>query len=149
MNPSTDCERVRLHLMARRDGETVPEAAAPHPDAEQHLAFCSSCSRWLQDLESMNSRFQGVSYADAHVDLWTALESRIRPSEPRLPGTNRLALIGACGLGFRALQLMVDLPLPLLHPLVPMAVAAAALWQFAGDPLRIQTFAPELEKRGA
>jgi hypothetical protein len=39
--------------------------------------------------------------------------------------------------------------LPVLHPLVPLAAAVAALWQISGDPLAIETAAPELQKRGA
>jgi hypothetical protein len=33
-------------------------------------------------------------------------------------------------------------------PLVPLAAAVAALWQISGDPLAIETSAPELQKRG-
>jgi hypothetical protein len=36
----------------------------------------------------------------------------------------------------------------MLHPLVPLAAAVAALWQISGDPLAIETSAPELQKRG-
>jgi hypothetical protein len=61
---------------------------------------------------------------------------------------HRLWLIGALVIAWRALQLMFDLPLPMLHPLVPLAAAVAALWQISGDPLAIETSAPELQKRG-
>ena len=57
-------------------------------------------------------------------------------------------VVAAFMLGWRALQLLIDLPFPLLHPLVPLACALAALWVIARDPLAIETFAPELQKRG-
>jgi hypothetical protein len=52
-------------------------------------------------------------------------------------------------LGWRALQLFVDVPIAMVHPLVPIAAAVAAVWLVMGDALAIQTSAPELQKRGA
>ncbi|HEU4891376.1 MAG TPA: hypothetical protein VFT47_07485 [Vicinamibacterales bacterium] len=144
MNPGTDCERVRPQLMAALDGESVPDVT----DARQHLSSCSSCERWLKDLESMNSRFHAVSYPRSQVDLWAGVEDRIRLPDASLARRHRLWLIGALVIAWRALQLMFDLPLPMLHPLVPLAAAVAALWQISGDPLAIETAAPELQKRG-
>ena len=148
MNPSTDCDRVRLHLMAARDGEAGPGTADPGPDPRRHLASCSSCERWVRDFESMNSRFKGVSYPLSQADLWTRVEGRLRQSDTTHRVTRRLWIIGAVVLGWRAVQLLIDLPFPVLHPLVPLAGAIAALWLIARDPLAIETFAPELQKRG-
>ena len=148
MNPGTDCERVRIQLMAALDGETAPDIADPPSEARQHLSSCAACSRWLKDLESMNSRFQRVSYPGAPVDLWARVADRIHESDTSPTVTQRLWIIGAFVLGWRALQLLTDLPFPMLHPLVPLAGAIAALWLIAADPLAIETVAPELEKRG-
>ncbi len=149
MNPSTECERVRLLLMAALDGEAVPSAPDQRSDAQQHLTSCSSCHTWLRDLEAMNNRFQRVSYPDAHEDLWAGVEGRLRESTARQQGMHRLWLIVALVLGWRALQLLIDLPFPALHPVVPLASAIAALWLIACNPFAIETFAPELHKRGA
>ena len=146
MNPGTNCERVRLQLMAELDGETVPTIDDPRADARQHLVSCASCSQWLQDVESLHSRFHRASYPDAQVELWGPLEGRLRPSDARLTAPHRLMLIGAFVLGWRALQLLIDLPFPILHPIMPAAGAMAALWLIARDPLAIETFAPELQK---
>ena len=62
--------------------------------------------------------------------------------------TRRFRMIAASVLAWRAVQLLIDLPFPMLHPLVPLACALAALWVIARDPLAIETFAPELQKRG-
>ena len=148
MNPGTDCERVRLQLMSALDGETDPEATDPRPAARQHLAACSSCQRWLKDLESMNSQFHAVLYPRPQLDLWAAVEERIRLPDTSPTSTHLLWLIGALVIAWRALQLLFDLPWPMLHPLVPLAAAVAALWQISNDPLAIVTAAPELQKRG-
>ena len=145
MNPGTDCDRVRLQLMAARDGEAGPGITDPHTDPHRHLASCPSCERWLKDFESMNSRFQGVSYPGTQADLWAGVENRLRHSDVTLT-TRRLWIVGAFVLGWRALELAIDLPFPMLHPLVPLAGAVAALWLTARDPLAIETFAPELQR---
>lgn len=148
MNPATDCERVRLELMTALDGEAVPAVGEPQTGARQHLLSCSSCRQWLQGLESLNSRLQHASYPEAQTDLWRTVADRLRQSETTLSVTHRLWLIGTLMLGWRALQLLIDLPFPTLHPLVPLAGGMAALWLIARDPLAIETFAPELQKRG-
>ena len=144
MNTSTDCERLRIALMASFDGESGPQSAPDHP----HLSTCASCRRWLQDLQSMTGQLQGLSYRSAPVDLWSAVEGRIRDAEPGLDLSRQLWPIGVIVVAWRALQLFVDLPVPELHPFVPLVATAVAAWLVAGDPLAIETSAPELEKRG-
>jgi predicted anti-sigma-YlaC factor YlaD len=144
VNTSIDCERVRMTLMASLDGESDPRST---PDG-QHLSTCVSCRDWVKGLESMNGQLQDLSYPSARVDLWTAVEGRIRKSEPRLTLPRRLWPIVAIVVVWRALQLFVDLPMPVLHLLVTLAATVAALSLVAGDLLAIETWAPELEKRG-
>ena len=146
MNSGSDCDRVRLQLMAAHDGVAMPGSVDPHSDPRQHLASCSSCDRWLREFESMNGRFQGVSYPGAQTDLWTGIEARLRQRETTREVTRRFRIIAASVLAWRAVQLLIDLPFPMLHPLVPLACALAALWVIARDPLAIETFAPELQK---
>ncbi len=81
------------------------------------------------------------------MDLWTAVEARVHHVDQK-GVVERLLPITALVVAWRALQLFVDVPLPMLHPLVTLAAEIAAVWQMAGDPLAIETFAPELEKRG-
>ena len=144
MNQHTDCDRARLQLMAALDGEA---ASAAEPTAE-HLSTCSSCRQWLAELESMSGRLHTLSYPAASLDLWADVQRRIGQPDRTAVSPHRLLAIGILVLAWRALQLLFDLPFPLLHPLVPMAGAVAALWHVAGDPLAIATFAPELQKRG-
>jgi predicted anti-sigma-YlaC factor YlaD len=144
VNTGTDCERVRMTLMASLDGESDPGS---EPD-RQHLSTCLLCQGWLKNLQSMTGQLQGLSYPDAHVDLWTAVEGRIRQHEQRLHLPRRLWPIVAIVLAWRAFELFADLPIPALHPFVPLAAAVAFVWLVAGDPLAIETSAPELQKRG-
>ena len=144
MKPDTGCERVRLQLMAALDGE-VDEASAAD---REHLSGCSPCQRWVSDLEAMDGRLRRLAYPDARVDLWASVETRIREIDAKPDALRRLWIIGSLLLAWRVLQLLINLPLPALHPLVPFAAGAAALWQLAGDPLAVKTFAPELQKRG-
>jgi hypothetical protein len=130
--------------MALLDGEA---AALSNPDRE-HLSTCSSCQRWLADLESMTAQFQDLSYPDAQIDLWAAVEGRIGQADPIASLPQRLWPIGALLLGWRALQLSIDLPMPVLHLSVPFAAAVviAVVWKVGGDPLAIATCVPELRK---
>ena len=144
MNLSTECERVRVTLMAVFDGEGGQESAADR----QHVLTCAPCRRWLEDMQSMTTQLQGLPYQHARMDLWLFVEGRIHDSEQRLTLTRQLWPVGALLLVWRAVQLFVDLPVPMLHPLVPLAAAVVAVWLVAGDPLAIETSAPELQKRG-
>ena len=144
MTTSTECERLRLERMAWFDGEG---AALSEPQRE-HFSTCSSCQRWLAQFESMTAQLQDLEYPGNGTDLWTTVKTRIDQPDPTPWRTHRLWSIGALLLGGRALQLSVDLPIPLLQLLVPLAAASAIviLWKVAGDPLTIETWAPELRK---
>lgn len=144
MNTNPLCETARMAFMASRDGESDARSA----DHEQHLVDCSSCRRWAKDLESMSGQLQALSYPDARVDLWPAVEGRIREQSQGSLFPRLLWPIGVVVLAWRALQLFFDLPVPLLHPLVTIAALVATLWLVARGLLAIETSAPELEKRG-
>lgn len=145
MKSSSDCERVRVALMASLDGE----AAASSADDQLHMSTCASCRAWFDELQRMTGQLHGLSYPPVQRDLWTAVAEQIGHEAERRDLPRRLWAIGGIALGWRAIQLLVDVPLPLVHPVVPLAAVAAALWFVTGDALAIQTSAPELQKRGA
>jgi hypothetical protein len=134
--------------MAALDGEAGPDAVDLPPDWRTHVASCASCREWVRDLESMGARLRRVEYPDPPRDLWGPVAGRLRQPDSQSTVPYRLLTVGALVLCWRALQLLIDLPLPALHPLVPLACVSAALWQIASDSLAIATCAPELGKEG-
>ena len=142
MKHDIECVRVRLDLMAAFDGE-APDAVANH---EAHVASCPDCRRWLQDLAAVSVRFKGTVYPESGADLWRVVQNRLRSSETTAPMFTLYA-IGALCVGGRLLQLFADLPLP-IGQLIPLAAIVAVLSRVLRNPLAIQTFAPELRKRG-
>ena len=142
MNTNPLCESVRMAFMASVDGESDARSAAH----EQHLLNCSPCRRWLEDAQTMTNQLRDLSYPYARVDLWPAVQDSISQLQQR--SFPRLWPIGAIVLAWRALQLFVDLPVPLLLSLVLLLALFMTLWLIAQDPLAIETSAPELEKRG-
>ena len=100
-----------------------------------------------EDLQ-LQERLQSLRYPEVRKDLWPAVSERIQQVHDGGSIVRRLLPIAAVVVAWRVLQLMFDLPLPLLHPIVPLAAAIWAIRQLAGDPLAIETSAPELHKRG-
>jgi hypothetical protein len=100
-----------------------------------------------EDLQ-LQERLQSLRYPEAGQNLWPAVRERLQPSANDGLIVRRLVPTAVLVIVWRALQLLFDLPLPVLHPIVPLVAAAWAVWQLAGDPLAIETTAPELQKRG-
>jgi anti-sigma factor RsiW len=130
--------------MAAADGEADPGVAA----AREHLSSCTSCQAWHANWQSLTARIGGLSYEATDVDLWPAVKDRLQPSAQTPPLAHQLWPIAVALLVWRALQLFIDLPMPVLHPLVPLAAAVVAAWRVGRVLLTIETSAPELQKRG-
>lgn len=96
----------------------------------------------------LQERLQSLRYPEVRQDLWPAVSERIQLVDDDASIVRRLLPIAAMVVAWRALQLLFDLPFPLLHPIVPLAAAVWAVGQLAGDPLAIETSVPELHKRG-
>ena len=144
MNTHADCDRVRMRLMASIDGEADLGLAADR----EHTTSCPACRQWFASFESLRGQLQDLPYQDTGADLWPAVQDRIHTPDRLSPLVHQLWPIVAMVLGWRALQLFIDLPMPALHPIVPLVAAAAVAWRIGGDLLAIETFAPELRKRG-
>lgn len=144
MNTTVDCERVRRVLMAALDGEGQPPAGQD----QAHLATCASCAQWLEDMRSAAAGVQALTYPAVTKDLWPAVERRIQAHAQRRPLPGWVWPLGAGVLGWRVLQLFVDLPIPVLHPIGQLVAVVIALWLMTGHFLAIETSAPELQKRG-
>jgi len=136
-----DCHGVRMSLTAALDGER--EIA---PADRQHLSTCSSCGRWFADMQSMAAQLHDLAYPAMRGDLWPNVEDGIGSSNQHAAEMRRLIAVGCVLFAWRGLQLLVDLPIPALHPLVPFVVTVLALSFVARDSLAIETSAPELQK---
>ena len=143
MTTQRDCEHVRMNLMAVLDGEHGAESAA----LQEHVASCASCREWLDGQETLATKLRGIGYPREDVDLWPAVQQGIRQSSQTFQA-QRLWPFAAMLVVWRALQLFIDLPLPLLQLIVPLLASGVVLWRAGDDFLRIQTLAPELQKRG-
>ncbi len=144
MNSNPECDRARLALMAWLDGEA--EGRAPSDDP--HLAACSSCQAWLAEMQTLPARLEGVDYPERQVDVWPAVLDQLRPETTSGARPASIWLIVPIALVWRALQLSVDLPWPVVNSIVPLTITVVMLSQLSVNPLAIVTSAPELEKRG-
>ncbi len=99
------------------------------------------------EFEALNRRFDGMGYL-AHEDLWPALQQGL--GIRTVSGTmRRLWVAAGIVLAWRSLQLLVNLPSPVVNLLIPLAVVVTALWQLSTGRAGDSNLAPELEKRGA
>lgn len=144
MNTHPNCDEVRMRLMASIDGEAEKDAVADRA----HASTCPHCRQWLANFESLHGQLQDLSYPFTGADVWPAVHDRVLTPDRLTSLTRQLWPIGAAVLAWRALQLFIDLPMPALHPLVPLVAAVAVAWRIGGDLLTIDTFTPELRKRG-
>jgi hypothetical protein len=110
----------------------------------EHAAACAACHAWLTANESLGTRLGALEYRRADVDLWSSVAARIEQADRRAPLVALLWPIGALVLAWRPLELLIELPMPALQPLVPIVAAAVAAWRIGGDFLAIETVAPEL-----
>lgn len=99
-------------------------------------------------METTSKQLASLSYPAAHTDVWPAVESEIQRGETTRISPTVVGVMAAIILTWRALELAFDLPLPMLHALVPLLTTIGAAWWLAGDPLAIETSAPELKKGG-
>ena len=141
MNSSTNCERVRIEMMAALDGEQGHDPRA----GQEHLSTCAACQEWLKATRSMSDRLEGLQYEDEWNSLWPAVAARIRPADSALPLRTEVWVIAGVLAAWRALQLSLDLPV-LLYTVAPLVGTAGVLWLAAANFLRIETWAPELQK---
>lgn len=91
-----DCERYRLAISARLDGED-PELAAATLD--RHLAGCSACRRWEAEATAL-TRAARLASADPIPDLTPAILAAIgqEPAPSRLDPTALRWALGAVAL---------------------------------------------------
>ncbi len=145
--PHTDCDDVLIAAMSELDRET--DGARP-AWIHAHLSGCRGCRDAVAGMTRMHESLEHLTYVAPGVDLWPAVEARLLPvGRSASRETLALALIVPAALVWRALQVSLDLPLPVWNVVVPLAAAVIVLRWLAGDPLAISVSTPELQQEGA
>jgi hypothetical protein len=89
------CPEARLALSARRDGRAHDTDALA-----QHLAGCSACAEFEQELELLLARVHELEAGAPPPDLWARIEARLEPPRAVRPRTRLLVRVAAALLGF-------------------------------------------------
>ena len=140
------CDDVLAAVMARLDGETP---ALPADRIDAHLAGCAGCRAAAARMTAQQGQLAALSLAGPGVDLWPAVGRRIgHRSSPR-HGWIAFALVAAICLVWRTGQLVLDLPLPVVNTLVPLAVLVPLVRWLVGDPLAFNLTTPDLRQERA
>lgn len=125
------CEEWRVAAMALADGEMPPVSRAA---IETHLVTCDGCRRVIEELQELASTWDGRRRSDCYVDLWPAIQDRLRR-----PKRHWLPMLVALLVTFKLADLVTDTSLALWVQVVPVLMAAAAFALLRQNPFRIQT----------
>jgi hypothetical protein len=98
-------------------------------------------------MEAVDGLLRTSTYPPARIDMWATVETRIRDNG-QASLLERMWPACVALLGWRVLQLVVDLPMPWLQWAVPVLGLTYVGWRFGGSVIAIEASAPELQKRG-
>jgi anti-sigma factor RsiW len=129
------CEDVRMAFWALRDGES---ASIGRSEIDDHLTACAECRAAVAGIERLDRDLSRVNYERLDADLWPQLRPAIAPSSAtEKVGAGALAALIVLLVAWRAGQLLLDLPAPVLNSIVPLACVVVVLWRLVGDPFAI------------
>jgi predicted anti-sigma-YlaC factor YlaD len=136
-----------MAVWALRDGES---AAIGRAEIDHHVATCAGCRAALAEIERLDRDLSRVDYERLDVDLWPAIQPAIAPAT-RPEQTDRWALSGLIVvlIGWRACQLLLDLPAPVVNSIVPLACVFFVLWRLVGDPFAIHPSSHQFRQESA
>lgn len=130
------CEAVQMAVWARLDGEVAGIALE---QIDRHVKACRACRDTISEIERLHRDLGRVDYERLDADLWPKIAPGVAAAaEPRLPQVRRFAALIAVLVSWRVAQLLVDLPVPVINSVVPLACIVFVLWRLAGDPFAIQ-----------
>jgi len=142
------CDDVQMAVLARLDGEAVVLTPA---DIDGHVASCNECRVAVADLTTLHAKLDRMVHSQLDMDLWPVIRSGMTATPPHLLRRERGVIIAlTAGLGaWRLAQLLLDLPVPVVNSVVPLALIILVLWRFTGDPFAIRITRLQLEREGA
>lgn len=145
--PHAECDDILIAVMSELDRETDGGRPAW---IQGHLAGCAGCRGAVAGMTQMHANLERLTYDSPAADLWPAVEARLPPGgRSAARETLALAVIVPAALAWRALQMSLDLPMPVWNVVVPCAAAVIVLRWLAGDPLAISASTPELQQEAA
>ena len=122
------CEDVQI---AAADGEETDELFAAH------IAGCANCQHELKQLQALDQVLSDQTFSESHVDLWPAIESRIRKRE--VLDWKPFALIGLLLVIIKLLELLPARDLGIVLKLVPLIIVALLFVLIKENPFKINT----------
>jgi predicted anti-sigma-YlaC factor YlaD len=140
------CEQVQMAAMAHVDGE---RAALTPTEVEAHVAGCAECRAAVAALTTLQSQLNGLDDESLDIDVWPGVHHGIVSGAPQVQPERRFVLALASVLVvWRLAQLSIDLPVPVVNSIVPLALTVLVLWRITGDPFAIQISAHQLQREG-
>ena len=116
------CRRVRLAAMALHDGEIADLTA---DDVQSHVSACDGCREAIAGDRRIVAHLERTVLPHPPRDLWPDVRAAI-------PGSGRVdrrafAATAAVFVCWRAAQLAIDLPAPVVNSLLPLAAGLILL----------------------
>lgn len=116
------CRRVRWAAMLLHDGEIADLSAE---DVTSHVSACDGCKESIAGDRRVVAHLEGTVLPRPPRDLWPAVEAAI--SNSGNIDRRAFAATAAMFVCWRAAQLAVDLPAPVINGLLPLAVGLILL----------------------
>lgn len=143
---STECDQVLMAIMATLDGEHPPLSQEA---ISSHVERCAGCTAAAAELRAAHERLAAMRYDGPRLDLWPDVNDRIDAAANRRRERIAIAVIAAVCAAWRIVQLVFELPLPVLNTAIPLVTVAVITAWMIGDPLAIKMTAPELRQERA
>jgi anti-sigma factor RsiW len=140
------CDEVLASVMATLDGEQAPLESET---IDAHLRGCAECRASAAGLAALHGRLTEMTYRGPRIDLWPAIDAGLQADARRSRERVAFVLVAALCIGWRAAELLFELPVPVLNAVLPLVVLLVVTRWLAGDPLAIALTTAELRQERA
>ena len=128
------CEDVLMAQMAIADGE---EPGFSRDQLVTHIEACVNCLQELQQSQALDHVLAGYTLSEPRVDLWPAIENRIRKRSAI--GWKPFALIGLLLVIYKLLEMLPARDPGMAFKLVPLVIVVLLFVFIRENPFRINT----------
>lgn len=132
----TNCESIRVAVMALADGETPP--LGPE-EIETHLLICNRCREEVDQLQATNEFLSSQKRLIPAANLWPLVNERLQASASSVPLFRwRVLFLFAIPLfGYKILLLTFQSSPSLWSKLVPVILAIVVFGYLRSNPFKI------------